>query len=419
MCDNPGFPYRQTGLIRGLLLAVAISVASATHAQGTPKAPAAGGPVSLPQSHGHEDALTAAESTGRIDSPPTLTAMPSGAKGQMHPLYEFPLATRSSQQDFHWISNFFDHNPATSEFDDLSTVEDFACGTRSYDIPRPYNHIGIDFTPWPFWWYQMDQNLIEVRAAAGGTLLEKFDGRDDRQCELSSKNSNRVFIQHADGSVATYEHMRTGSVTDKPVGSTIVVGEYLGLVGSSGNSLAPHLHLETRFGPNPADLIDPFDGDCNITTDPGDSWWAAGQQEPYYNPAIAQLATHAILVTQDLLAPACPITSQSPQYDDSPSTTEPFYFAIYLRDERPGDLLNVTLRSSTDPQPIETFAATGAADVDDVPISFYAFEIAPIPTAGRYQLDAVWQLEDDQTLIATHEFELIGDRIFRASFSEN
>ena len=51
---------------------------------------------------------------------------------------------------------------------------------------------------------------------------------------------------HADGSVAWYGHMKAGSLTNKAVGQTVSSGEYLGIVGSSGNSTGPHLHFGIR-----------------------------------------------------------------------------------------------------------------------------------------------------------------------------
>ena len=333
-------------------------------------------------------------------------------KSGSHPLYELPLISNIGQASFYWISNFVDHDPAHPPA--TETITDYECGTRSYDLSSGYNHTGIDYAPWPFWWHQMDQQQVEVRAAAPGTLLIKSDGRDDRECALSGKTSNRVVVEHADGSLAIYEHMAKGSLTMKNTGETIGAGEYLGLVGSSGSSTAPHLHLETRLLSLDGDLIDPFDGACN-DLNPGDSWWQVGEQEPYYNPAIAQVATHAVLVTEELLAPACPVTTHDPQYDNAPAVDETFYFAVYLRDEQEGDTLTVRLRRVGGPV-IETFSNTAGPEVEDLVISFYAFTINPIAQAGDYRLDATWTTQQGQKS-QSHSFEVIGDRVFRDGFS--
>ena len=63
--------------------------------------------------------------------------------------------------------------------------------------------------------------------------------------------------------------MKNNSLTSKGVGDTIVEGEFVGFVGSSGLSTGPHCHFELHdtFG----NYIDPFSGPCNpnVTT----SYW--------------------------------------------------------------------------------------------------------------------------------------------------
>ncbi len=55
--------------------------------------------------------------------------------------------------------------------------------------------------------------------------------------------------------------MKNGSLTPKDIGNTVERGEYLGLVGSSGNSNGPHLHFQVMdvnyF------VVDPYKGACN------------------------------------------------------------------------------------------------------------------------------------------------------------
>ena len=73
----------------------------------------------------------------------------------------------------------------------------------------------------------------------------RADGFDDRSCTPGG-SSNKVAIRHDDGTMAWYLHMKKWSVTPKGVGETVLAGEYLGVVGSSGSSSLPHLHFDVR-----------------------------------------------------------------------------------------------------------------------------------------------------------------------------
>ena len=50
-----------------------------------------------------------------------------------------------------------------------------------------------------------------------------------------------MVIQHEDGTTALYAHQQQYSVK---VGDTVVQGQTIGYVGSTGNSTGSHLHLE-------------------------------------------------------------------------------------------------------------------------------------------------------------------------------
>ena len=66
-------------------------------------------------------------------------------------------------------------------------------------------------------------------------------------------------------------------VKEKAIGEKVAYGEYLGVMGSSGNSTGPHLHLEIydAFGA----LVEPFVGPCH-TLAKNPSWL---QQPLYYD----------------------------------------------------------------------------------------------------------------------------------------
>ena len=140
-------------------------------------------------------------------------------------------------------------------------------------------------------WQKMQRKAVQIVAAAPGTILYKSDGNTDQNCAFctTSCDWNAVYIMHADGSVAWYGHMKSGSLTTKAVGQSVAVGEYLGSVGSSGNSTGPHLHFEVYTNSNYNQLVDPWNGPCN-SRNPGVGWWA--NQEPYTLPTLCRLMTN-------------------------------------------------------------------------------------------------------------------------------
>ena len=81
----------------------------------------------------------------------------------------------------------------------------------------------------------MTEDWAQVVAAAPGTIVMKQDGFFDRECSLGARDWNAIYIQHSDGSVTWYGHLKAGSLTDKSAGDEVAAGEFLGIVGSSGN----------------------------------------------------------------------------------------------------------------------------------------------------------------------------------------
>jgi hypothetical protein len=154
----------------------------------------------------------------------------------------------------------------------------------------------------------MDNSQIEVIAAAAGTIIQKNDGNFDRNCSSNTLTANSIIIQHADGTYALYWHMKKNSVTSKAVGQTVVAGEYLGVVGSSGSASGPHLHFEVWSGSTNTTYKDPFSGSCNLLN--ANSWWAS--QKPHTDPAIMKVSVN----TTDNVMPGCPNT-ETPNESDT------------------------------------------------------------------------------------------------------
>ena len=237
----------------------------------------------------------------------------------------FPVKAAAGLTDcaFYHIAAYVDLNPAAG------VVQDYNCGTNTYD-----GHSGTDISTWPYNFVKMDNNLVQVVAAAAGTIVNKNDGQFDRNCSKNALTANFIIIQHSDGSYALYWHMKKNSVTAKAIGQKVVVGEYLGVVGSSGSASGPHLHFEIWTGATAATRIDPYGGACNTLSA---SWWAT--QKPYKETGIMKATVNAT----DNILPACPATetpneSNLYQIPYQGFSLSPGYarFYVFLRDEISG-----------------------------------------------------------------------------------
>jgi hypothetical protein len=107
------------------------------------------------------------------------------------------------------------------------------------------------------------QKGYRVLAAAGGKVRAIRDEMDDVSFRVIGKDAikgkeagNSVALDHGNGWETQYSHLRRGSVLVKP-GEKVKRGQPLGLVGLSGLTEFPHLHLTVRFN---GIKIDPFVG---------------------------------------------------------------------------------------------------------------------------------------------------------------
>ena len=277
------------------------------------------------------------------------------------------------------VSQFVDQDT------DAVDIQDFACGDRTYD-----GHHGIDIVPWPYLWRNMDLDLVKIVAAAPGTIVGRFDGFFDRNCACETNDANRIIVQHADGSRAWYFHMKNGSLTPKTVGMTVVAGEELGTIGSSGCSSIVHLHFEVHdAGSAPGALFDPFDGACNALNP--SSLWAS--QPVYLKPTIAKLTTNFGLPT---FAPACPATTtETPREKRIFSAGDSIFLLVFLYDENTSFAKHRVIRR---PDGSEFFSDDHTTSADGAKRSYWFLEypgtnaITSGPT-GRWS----WEVTMDGT----------------------
>jgi hypothetical protein len=95
--------------------------------------------------------------------------------------------------------------------------------------------------------------LAVANARVAATLdgqPEQVPGRFPPNIPIEQADGNSVVLDLGGGNYALYAHLQPGSLRVKP-GERVARGQVLGLVGNSGNSVAPHLHFHVMDGPSP------------------------------------------------------------------------------------------------------------------------------------------------------------------------
>lgn len=113
-------------------------------------------------------------------------------------------------------------------------------GMRPSDVSGTSHHNGVDFVP-----------------GAGTPIYAIADGIVSQHSDDAFGYGNHVIIQHdfPDQNIESlYAHMQIAS-SPLNAGDVIRVGDFIGLVGDTGNSYGAHLHLEIHLDRIP---IDPF-----------------------------------------------------------------------------------------------------------------------------------------------------------------
>ncbi len=160
------------------------------------------------------------------------------------PTFSLPVECELGQTCF--IQNYVDHDEGEGHFD-------HTCGPLTYD-----GHKGTDFAlPTT----DAMAKGVNVLAAADGVVIGTRDGMADKAIriedipKLNGKDcGNGVSVDHGDGWVSQYCHMKRGSVSVSQ-GDRITRGQVLGQIGLSGRTQFPHLHISIRQDDR---VVDPF-----------------------------------------------------------------------------------------------------------------------------------------------------------------
>ncbi len=211
-----------------------------------------------------------------------VTSAPLGATLHRYPLADPEGERLTRRADGRFFIIHVDHDPAPSAAANLQCLA--FDGAKNF--PNCYDaHHGTDYLLEGAF-EAMDAGSLEVVAAADGVVQEAVDGNYDRchadaasqgvSCDGHPGAPNYVALEHADGRVTFYYHLKQGSVLVTP-GELVACGQPLGLVGSSGWSSTPHLHFQVEDAAGA--WIDPYAGPNSQP----DSLWVA-QDGPYGLP---------------------------------------------------------------------------------------------------------------------------------------
>lgn len=175
----------------------------------------------------------------------TSTVQATNAK----PQFAFPLDCTLGKDC--WTINYLDVDPAPDSH------KDFKCASKTYE-----DHKGIDFALRSA--IEM-QRGVNVLAAAKGKVLRLRDGEsdtlktDDEYKAIRKANKdcgNGVIIDHGNGLLSYYCHLKKGSIRVKPK-QPVEEGQPIAQVGRSGYAEFPHLHFTVIWE---GGHIDPFTG---------------------------------------------------------------------------------------------------------------------------------------------------------------
>ena len=95
-----------------------------------------------------------------------------------------------------------------------------------------------------------------VLAVADAVVVFVIDGEPEQtpgnyptNITLDKADGNSVILDLGNRRYATYAHMQPGSIKVHP-GEKVHLGQVIGLVGDTGNSIVPHLHFQVTDGPS-------------------------------------------------------------------------------------------------------------------------------------------------------------------------
>lgn len=228
--------------------------------------------------------------------------------------------------------------------------------------------------------YSLDFVLPEgtpLLAARDGIVVETEDkfteGRRDPK--LIDK-ANRIVIEHSDGTVAIYGHLKAKGVFVKP-GEKVVAGQKIGLSGDTGFSTGPHLHFEVykpeehRKKKSFATIFKTESEEKEYLSEENAYWTPDGKIPPGF--PITNLE-------QFCISHSIPDPDKSTPCPDKIQTKRKFYLSIPIYKSGPYTFKAEFISLKT--------KKTSFTFQEKIPggINFEAWEIQPVLSVGKYKI---------------------------------
>jgi murein DD-endopeptidase MepM/ murein hydrolase activator NlpD len=141
------------------------------------------------------------------------------------------------------ISNQFFHAEASVKKEDLSSLFTIPSiiPIENFDLSKLVSGFGTRINPFHKGHYHHDG--VDIASPRGTSVLSAGHGRVimTKRSDLLAGFGNYIEIDHGHGVISRYSHLEDIHVH---IGQKIKKGQVIGNVGSSGGSIAPHLHYE-------------------------------------------------------------------------------------------------------------------------------------------------------------------------------
>ncbi|MBC8048330.1 MAG: peptidoglycan DD-metalloendopeptidase family protein, partial [Fimbriimonadaceae bacterium] len=213
---------------------------------------------------------------------------------------------------------------------------------------------------------------------ADGEVIYIEDGYFDRNCGSGTHTlgdeadfnggyyGNFVALRHDDWSITVYAHLKEGTVAALEDGDEVVTGQFLGKLGSSGNSSGPHLHFEVR----PCEgctYIEPWFDTEGCNDDVTESQWI--DQIPYTEPQLIRVTTHDELPEFKDCVDYESGSNENVNFSNHFNVGANLYIGVSMRDFLVGDGLDIDIFNSAGVVQ-ESFDYVALADYEKVTFTF-------------------------------------------------